>query len=185
MRQKGRRATGLLAAVVLAGVAGCTPETLRIDGTETKLPPNEGSPGFLDRLASLPTVSENDACRGMLLLLDGQDKAASFRQRADKLAARGVLQGNWRCGAVRPITRGRLAYMICRACEIRGGVIMHLTGPSQRYCLRELQSLRMMASGSVRGHVTGMEFVAVLSRADIYRRTGELPAIMEATSGGQ
>ena len=70
--------------------------------------------------------------------------------------------------------------MIYTACKIRGGVVLMLTGPSQRYCLRELQYLHMMAGGSFYEKVTGMEFVAVLSRGDIFLRTGELPDIMEA-----
>jgi hypothetical protein len=185
MRERAKQAVSLAAAVLLAGVAGCSPKASRIQGPEAKLPANEGSPGFLDRLASQTTVCENDALRGMLLLLDGEDKAGTFQQRVEDLTERGILAGSWRCDAARPVTRGKLAYMVCQACKIRGGVIMHLTGPSQRYCLRELQHLQMMSGGTAAGHVTGMEFVAILSRADIYVRTGELPVIMEATGGGR
>jgi len=163
MRERAKQAVSLAAAVLLAGVAGCSPKGARIQGPEAKLPANEGSPGFLDRLASQTTVCENDALRGMLLLLDGEDKAGTFQQRVENLTERGILAGSWRCDAAR---------------------VMHLTGPSQRYCLRELQYLQMMCGGSAGGHVTGMEFVAVLGRADIYVRTGELPVIMEATDGG-
>jgi len=185
MRETAKQAVSLAAVFLLAGLTGCSPQATRIEGAEAKLPANEGSPGFLDRIASGTTVSENDALRGMLLLLDGQDKASTFRQRVEDLSAKGILPGSWSCDAARPITRGKLAYMVCRACKIRGGVVMHLTGPSQRYCLRELQYLQMISGGTAAGHVSGMEFVAVLSRADIYVRTGELPVIMEATAGGR
>ncbi len=185
MRETGKQAASLAAVFLLAGVTGCSPQATRIEGPEAKLPAKEGSPGFLDRVASGATVSENDACRGMLLLLDGEDKASTFRQRVEKLTARDILPGSWSCDAARPVTRGKLAYMVCRACKIRGGVIMHLTGPSQRYCLRELRYLQMISGGTAAGRVTGMEFVAVLSRADIYVRTGELPVIMQATAGGR
>ena len=119
------------------------------------------------------------------MLLNGEDKAAGFRQRVEALTAKGVLPGDWTYDAQRPITRGRLAYMVCRACDLRGGVILSLTGPSQRYCLRELQYMGMVSGTTVWGQPNGMEFVAILTRADTYRRTGELPAIMEMPKEGQ
>lgn len=185
MREMGKQAVSLAAAAILAGVAGCSPQALRIEGPEAKLPADEGSPGFLDRVSSQAMVSENDAFRGVLMLLDGQDKAETFQQRVNGLAAKDVLPGCWSYAAARPITRGKLAYMVCQACKVRGGVVMHLTGPSQRYCLRELQYLRMMSGGSAIGRISGLEYVAVLSRADIYVRTGDLPVIMETAGGGQ
>ena len=180
MRTVTLMAASLAAMVLVAGVAGCSPETMKIDGPDATLPADEGSPGFLDRMASQAVVSENDALRGILMMVDGKDEAKTFKQRAENLAGRGVLAGGWDHQAERPVTKGRLAYMIYTACKIRGGVVLMLTGPSQRYCLRELQYLHMMAGGSFYEKVTGMEFVAVLSRGDIFLRTGELPDIMEA-----
>ena len=71
-----------------------------------------------------------------------------------------------------------VAYMIHQACRAPRGVVLTLTGPSQRYCLRELQYLGMMSQGFPTTTVTGMEFVAVLTRAEEYRRTGKLPEVM-------
>jgi hypothetical protein len=174
--------TAFLAAVILAaGMMGCSQQAIKVTGAEEKLPDKEGSPGFLDRLSSQTSVSENDAYRGVLMLVDGEDTAETFRQRAEKLVATGTAARAWTHDANRPITRGRLAFMVCKICKIRGGVVMHVTGPTQRYCLRELQYMSMISSGGPLSPVTGLEYVAVMTRADIYRRTGELPAIMEVT----
>jgi len=183
MRERMRHVVLPAGLALLAVLAGCSTET-RIQGADAALAPDDGSPGFLDRVASQATVPENDALRGVLMLLDGDDKAKTFQQRIDALAAKGVTPADWTYDASRPVTKGRLAYMICRACEVGGGVMMHLTGPSQRYCLRELQYLRMMSPGSVFAEITGSEYVAVLSRADTYRRTGQVPDIMKVTRGG-
>jgi len=184
MRDGIRHTTVLAGWLLAAGMAGCSAQPVQIAGAESARPADDGSPGYLDRISSQPEVSENDALRGMLMLLDGDDKAKTFQARVEALGGRGIVSRTWRHDADRALTKGRLAYMVCRACEIRGGVIMLLTGPSQRYCLRELQYMDMMSPGTPAATVTGMEFVAVISRADTYRRTGEIPAIMEVTSGG-
>jgi hypothetical protein len=185
MQPRARDAAALAGLVLIVGLTGCAPQALQVEGAKAALPADDGSPGFLDRMASQQNVCENDAFRGMLMLLDGQDKAETFQQRAEKLAEKGVIARGWRHDAARALTKGKLAYMVCQACKVRGGVTMTLTGPSQRYCLRELQYQEMMSSGSVFTKVTGMEFVAVLTRADTYMRTGELPGIMKTASGGQ
>jgi hypothetical protein len=64
---------------------------------------------------------------------------------------------------------------------MRGGVILTLSGPSQRYCLRELQFRGFVSPGLPYTPVGGMEFVAVLNRAEVYRRTGEAPQVLLGT----
>jgi len=182
MHAKGITATAIAALAVCAGAVGCSPASLRIEGGDAALPAGEGSAAFLDRVASQPTVSENDTLRG-LLLLDGEDKTKTFGQRVEALADRGIIPRRWSYRATRPLTKGRLSYMIYQRCKLRGGVILTLTGPSQRYCLRELQYQGMMSAGSAGAKVTGMELVAVLSRADTYLRTGAVPGIMSTREG--
>ncbi len=181
MSSKIIRKTLVAAVALTAGMllAGCEPPG--ITGAEAKLPEGEQSPGFLDRISSQETVSENDAMRGLLMLLSGQDEAQTFTQRVEDLQKRGVVSSSWSFQADRPITKGRLAYMIYQACKIPGGVILTLAGPSQRYCLRELQYRGMMAQGTFYTSVSGMEYVAVLSRADTWLETGDIPAIIRTS----
>jgi len=164
--------------MLLAGITGCRPASPQIAGAEAVLSKDAGSAAFLDRISSQPTVSENDAARGMLLLLDGKDTAETFGQRVGALIDRGVLCPRWSFDAARPITKGKLAYMVYTACRMKGGVMLWLTGPSQRYCLRELQYRGVMSKGSVGTKVTGMEFAAVLGRADAYLQEGKVPQVL-------
>jgi len=179
MRENIGNVAKLAGAILLAGLAGCSSG---ISGADATLAADEGSPGFLDRVSTQDTVCENDAYRGMLLLVDGEDKAKTFQDRVGALVAKGILPKDWDHDANRTITKGRLAYMVCQACKIRGGVVMSLTGPSQRYCLRELQYMKMIAAGTPLASVPGLEYVAVISRADVYGRTGKVPDIMEVSS---
>jgi len=166
--------TVVLALAVSLGGCGAPGE---ITGGDAPGVANENSAEYLDRMSSRETVTENDALSGMLMLLDGQDQAKTFTQRVDSLKKRDILASSWSHDAGRATTRGRLAYMISQAAKIKGGVILRVLGPSQRYCLREMQYIEMMGKGAPQGEITGMELVAVITRADVYIRTGKVPNI--------
>ena len=174
----------LMMVALLGAVGGCSfyvgPETL---GPAEPLPEGELSPAFLDRMASATHVSEDDGLRGMLLLLDGKDEATTFDERVAQLRRRKIVAQRWDCRPGRALTRGRLAYMIYQADGVPGGLILRLTGPSQRYCLRELEYRGIMSKGGRTSRVTGMEFVAVLSRAAELAQAGEVPDYM--STGGR
>ena len=178
-RRRGRLAAGALVALLAAGLGGCA--SPGITGSETTLPDDAGSPGFLARVSNQKNVSENDAFRGMLMLLEGDDPAADFGGRVAALQERDVVPPRWAYAADRPLTRGRLAYMVYQACGMPGGVTLTLLGPSQRYCLRELQYRGFVGDGAFHIPVSGMEYIAVMKRADTYRRTGDLPEVIKTT----
>jgi len=167
-----------LAAVVALG--GCASSRLTVTGENATLPEGENSAAFLDRISSQDTITENDAMRG-ILMLDGADKAGTFKQRVDLLLGKNVLNPKGDYDASRELSRGKLARMICRACGLSGGIILRLTGSSERYCLRELQYRQMMTPGSASTKVSGMEFASVLTRADIYKRTRRFPDMVGNT----
>ena len=165
----------MLAAVTIGLVSAVGCGSGQIANGEATLIANENSAAFLDRISSQTSVSENDAMRGLIMLLDDEEDCETFHQRVQTLRARQIIGANWNVDATQSITRGRLAYMIYQATKIPGGIILMLTGPSERYCLRELQYRDLMGEGAVFTQVTGMEFVGVLGSADTYMRTGEVP----------
>ncbi|MCP4379367.1 MAG: hypothetical protein GY794_24750 [bacterium] len=167
-----------LTAVMLLG--GCGSSQLTVTGGDATLPKGENSAAFLDRISSQNTITENDAMRG-ILMLDGSDGGGTFKQQVDILIKKNILDPKGNYDASRELSRGKLARMICSACELSGGIILRLTGPSERYCLRELQYRQMMTSGSASTKISGMEFTSVLTRADIYKRTGKFPDLVGNT----
>ena len=180
-----RQLVRMLSVVALMAVAGCSGRPLSVISPDVALPAGENSAEYIDRVASQGTVSEDDAFRGILMLVNGKDDAQTFDDRTKALLERKLVSENWTFRGDRPITRGKLAYMIYQACSIPGGVILTLTGPSQRYCLRELQyNGFLVQKSSFYGEVTGMEFVAVISRADTYLESGEIPDILSTMQGG-
>lgn len=169
-----RRLLTAATVAALVGMSGCAVSSIRIPESPA-LAAEEDSAAFLDRMSSCENVSESDAMRGMLILVKGDDPTKTFEQRVQLLRDKGVVASGWSCDAERPITKGKFAYMIYQASKIPGGVVLTLTGPTQRYCLRELQYQEMMTEGTLFTPVSGVEFVDVLTRADTYIRTGKIP----------
>lgn len=166
-------AGSLVVLVLLMVSTGCEPAALTIDSADAMpLPAGEGSADFIGRVGESKTVTENDAFHGLLLLADGKDSCENFQQRVETLVKRGMVDSTWTFGANTPLTREKLAYMMYQVGKVDGGVVLALTGPSRRYCLREMQYQGLMGPGSGYVDVTGMEYVAVLGRIDAYLQSG-------------
>ncbi len=172
--------TMIFAAAAVA-LVGCEQVGVITSGGEA-LPAGEDSAAFFNRISSEKVVTENDAMRGMLYLLDGQDDTGTFEQRVNQLQEKGILGKTWSFDAARPLTKGKLAFMVYQATKIPGGVMLMLTGPTQRYCLRELQYRGLMSEGAFYNNVTGLEFIAVMSRADEYIQEGKVSETMNPGS---
>jgi hypothetical protein len=167
-----------------AALAGCStgPVPNIVSGGDATLPAGEESPAFLDRVSSEARVNQNDAMRAVLMLMDDKDETTTFSQRVEKLLERKVVDPSWTFDASRPVTKGELAYMMYQALSLRGGVILMVTGPTQRYCLREMQYLGFISAGLMTTDISGGELVAVLARADNYKTTGRVPEIMKTST---
>lgn len=162
------------ALVTLLALNGCSTYTANAPVSEqSAIPSDEDSADFLDRASELETIDMDNALHGFCLLVDGNDVSEDFQSRVDKLSQQGIISSNWTLSAQQVLTKGQLAYMAYQACRVKEkGIILSLFGPSPRYCLRELQYRGMMAPGGESMRVTGMEFAAVITRADLYKRTG-------------
>ncbi len=164
---------------LLAGLAmnGCsTYGTHELSAEAIEIPDQEDSADFLDRASEMELIDTDNALHGIFLLLEGEDTHGDFKSRVDTLSQKGIVVSDWTLSAGQPLTKGKLAYMVYQTCEIKEkGTVLRLLGPSRRYCLRELQYHGMMAEGNESMPVTGMEFVAVITRADTYKRSGQFP----------
>ena len=171
-----------LMIVGLMMLAGCQAGGLRVAGGEAAAVATDDSSRYLDELADTRAVSQDQAFAGVLMLLDGQAPAQSFEGRVQQLHARKVVGACWSFRPDKPLTKGQAAYMVyqmCRQKGLSGGLTLTLTGPSQRYALRELQYQRLMGQGVFYNKVSGMEFVALLTRADAFLRTGQVPETLK------
>jgi hypothetical protein len=130
--------------------------------------------GFQAYLAEISLVTVNEAYRAMLILADGEDTCKTFEEREQKLESRGVVRKEWKLQPDNVVDAGSLAYMVCRICQVRGGVCYNLFGRAglgdRRYALRELIYLEMVDEMGDYQYVTGATVVGVMAKADAVMR---------------
>ena len=119
---------------------------------------------FYRVLAAKPNATFEDAVRAFYELVSEQPPPAdaTFQTLAATLVERKVIRSDWTGDAQAKLTRGRVAYMICRACGIKGGITMRIFGLSERYCFRECVYLGVWPGGNQRDLMTGGELMGVL-----------------------
>lgn len=127
---------------------------------------------FLAYLADRPTVTNDEMLRAALILVDGEDTSADFAERHARLVERGLVRAEWNLRREHIADLGTLAYIICQACRIEGGVNRVLLGSwglgDRRYALRELRYREIIRHGTEYTWLTGGTLVAALGRAEAY-----------------
>lgn len=131
--------------------------------------PAESDAQFYMLLAYKDMATLGDAYQAVAMLANADNKLLPAEECRKSLVERKIARQDWGSDLKAPCTKGKLAYMVCQALGIKGGLTMRLFGPSQRYCLFECQYLELMAQGATYQNCTGGELVAVVDRADEYR----------------
>ncbi len=125
-------------------------------------------------LSNQTWCSNDEACSMMLQMVDGSDAYTSFEQRYEALAGKGLACKGWHLKGEDHVMKGTLAYMVCKALDLQGGVMMHLV-PVRRYAYREAVVQNLMFRGSEWEPLTGPEVVAILGRAERMRQEKTMP----------
>jgi hypothetical protein len=125
---------------------------------------------FWHALPDRKAVSNDEAFHGLLLFADGDDKSADYAGRVDTLKQRRLIPGNFTGAAAEPVRRGTVAVALAQILSIRGGLTMHVFGPSPRYAVRELQYAGLFPPSSPQQTFSGAEFLGIIGRAEDYQR---------------
>jgi hypothetical protein len=125
---------------------------------------------FWHELAARPVTSNDEAFHGLLLYLDGDDPNADYAARVNAMKSRGLLARGFDRPADEAVSRGTLAVAIARALQIRGGLMMHLTGSNPRYATRELEYLSLYPTSSPGQTFSGGEFLGIMGRVEDWQR---------------
>src|SRR3954470_24302214 len=124
---------------------------------------------FWHTLATRPVTSNDEAFHGLLLYADGQDPDNDYASRVKTLKSRKMLANNFDRPADQAVERGPLAMAICRALEIKGGVMMRLTG-AQRYAVRELEFMDLYPPSGPNQTFSGSEYLGIIGRMEDFQR---------------
>jgi hypothetical protein len=171
-----------LGMLMLGCVGGCgsarvtqpLPEKLYANDADSQLE-------FWHSLASRKLASNNEAFHGMLLYFDGQDPANSYEERVKLLKGRKLLAADFNRPADEAVTRGTMSVSIVKALHIKGGLMMHITGPNPRYATRELQYEGLYPPSSPNQIFSGTEFVGIIGKLDDYQHGNPAPVTGRAT----
>ena len=132
----------------------------------------ESRTAYLRRIFEKDRASYGDACRALLSILKDEHTDADFAAVSGDLSGRGVVSAEWNLQEMSLLTKGTLAYMLCQALEIKGGLTMRLFGINRRYALRECQHKGLIVGGVMDEYVTGRELLDVITNATVYREQG-------------
>lgn len=146
---------------------------------------------FWHELPTRTVVANGDALLGLLFLGTGGSANAGDAPVADLIGAdydqriayakhRGWLPQDFDEPAELAIRRGAVARALADICRVRGGVMMQVLGPTERYSARELEYLGIMPPGSPNQVVAGGEFIGLISQAQDYinfKRIEPLPGV--------
>jgi hypothetical protein len=125
---------------------------------------------FWHKLAEQPVTCNDEAFHGLLLFFDEKDPNADYASRVQALKSRGWLDAGFDRPADQAVSRGTLARALTRALNIKGGVMMHLTGGYDRYATRELIYMDLYPPSSPNQTFTGSEFLGIMGRVEDWQR---------------
>ena len=168
-------------AVLALVLGGCAVErTVLEDSAVDAYPGYDAELDFWDELATRPVVTNNDALYGLLLVSGEDSPPASYEDRLAAARALGWMNENDAPPMNESATLGFIAVAVCDILDLKGGLTMHLFGPSGRYCTRELVYREYFPSRTEDQSLSGLEFVDLLSRVETDVRP---PAEKETEAG--
>ena len=134
--------------------------------------PKESRTAYLRRIFEKDRATYGDACRAVLSVIKDEHSDADFAAVSGDLGGRSVVSADWGLTEASLLTKGTLAYMLCQALEIKGGVTMRLFGINRRYALRECLHRRLMIGGTTDEYVTGRELIDAITNATVFKAQG-------------
>ena len=140
---------------------------------------------YFDYLKTKPRASTADGARLTLLLLGDPAWCKDRDVLKERLLARGAVRKDWEISEYAPLTRGKLAFMMCRAARIRTSIVMQLAPPWERYALREAAYHRLMPLSSTEHYVSGKELLDVVARTEEWmKKYGRISVPPSGPAGG-
>ena len=137
-------------------------------------PKKESRTAYVRRIFEKDRCSYGDACRIVLSLAKSEHTDAAFAEVQKDLAAREIVDPDWGFEEAAAVTKGTLAYMLCKALGIKGGATARIFGMSRRYAFRECVHAGLLHGKTGMEYVTGRELIDALTDAEVFQQAGNL-----------
>ncbi len=125
--------------------------------------------GLIDR--SIATYE--DGCRAISCFVNLPAETMTFEQLVTELKGKGIIGKRWKYKAEKPLTRGTVAYMMCKILNIKGGLTMRLLGTTRRYAYLECQQMGILPIGHSKIYLSGHDLLALVYRMEQYIKAKE------------
>ncbi len=155
-------------AAVFAATCGCA-QRVRT-WTPPQSPDGMDDVAFLHYLATAPLASVDEASRAMLILLEPDAALLTAEERMAMVEWKGLIRAGWGLRGEYVLTRGVLAYMLRRACELPTGANeAALAGVGdRRYAIRACADAKLLAQGAAEESISGGELLGAIRAADAW-----------------
>lgn len=161
----------LLSLATLIGCAAPRPPETALSGVN---PDDLSDSAFQVYVNRVPLVTVAEAYRSMLILADGKDGRDSFEERRAELENRGIVRPAWGLQPENVIDTASVSYMVCKVCEMPGGINQVLFGSwglgDRRSAMRELMFRGMIEDSIEYEYVTGSALFALMRNADAHMK---------------
>ncbi len=137
----------------------------------------ESRTAWLRRIYATDRCRFGDGLRAVAGLVAGAPLDEPFAAIRKRVVDEGVMPDSWDALEESELTKGHLAYLLCGALKIKGGLTMRIVGITRRYALREAIYVGLIERGSTEEFVSGRELIDVTRRAEIYKAEGSLESI--------
>ncbi len=142
-------------------------------------------------LADRGIATYEDGCRAISYFVDVPESTMTFEELVLELKKKGIIRRRWKYKAEKPVTRGIMAYMVCRVLNIKGGLTMRALdgierftslirkklkikddftlpdiGIGKRYAYLELQNMALVPTGHKKTFLTGHDLLALMYRIE-------------------
>ena len=139
-----------------------------------------------------------DGCRGISHFVDVPADTMTFEEVVAELKRKGIIGKRWKYKAEKPLTRGMMAYMICKVLNIKGGLVMRTIngvgrftsfireklklkdglavpdiGMTKRYAYLECQYMGIVPIGHKKTYLTGHDLLALMYRLEQHIKAEE------------
>jgi hypothetical protein len=158
-------------ALLLAGCITIDLKAIPHEGEFILTPQTEME--YYDALKDKPRASMADAARLVLPLVDESPMNRTTDELRGILLDHGLIEAEWEISEAAPLTKGKLAYMVCVAAEIRTSLIMKVVPPTERYTLREAVFHELMTHTSPYRYVPGGELMDILAKTQAFIKRRE------------
>ncbi len=128
---------------------------------------------YFEYLETKPRASTADGARLTALLLGQSPWYMNIEELRRFLIDKRGIKEKWEISEAAPLTRGKLAFMICYSAGITTSLVMNLTPRSERYAMREAVFHELIKPSNQFHYVSGRELMDAITKTETYMKKKE------------